>query len=373
MKVDLDQEREPNNRVYLRFEGVQNPLSNPTFTMKWNNQFLGPKGWQQDRFVIVADQTVVGQSLHLWLPGSMADYLLSGQSVQVEVPELDERPMVMPTRFRRIRSASRAQPADDRTVRVPDSSPPTPLREDQVKATNAERQLPPSDNEPLRPNAAPPPNPDAKGAAGNDAKDSSNTVPGGRGGPSWLGGASQPNAEEAPQPPSPPPPNSNPSFWRRSLVPGGVGVAIAVVFFFGGWMAHHWTYGGSGGAIPLVVQRQAFSPFDLRFEELRDQSPMGRHPNSVAEQGTLERGTHFYNYGRAASANGKLTEESVYWFKQSAKLCEVASIYALGVAYWKGEGTPSDRVVGYQLLRIAAAMGLPQAKEYIRTLRPDGD
>lgn len=163
------------------------------------------------------------------------------------------------------------------------------------------------------------------------------------------------------------------SLYRRSLALV-LAVATAVVFFAAGWMTRYSMSPPQAAGPVVVVERQAFSPFDLRLGELRELSPRGIRPLEVSPQESPQRALRFYNRGRAAATNDKITDESVYWFKQSARLCEATSLYALGVAYWKGEGVPQpERVMGYQLLRIATAMGQPQAKEFIRTLRPESE
>lgn len=164
-----------------------------------------------------------------------------------------------------------------------------------------------------------------------------------------------------------------PKASRRSLAPV-LAVLTAVVFFAAGWMTRYSMSPQQPVGPIALVERQAFFPLDLRLGELRELSPRGVRPLEVSPQESPERALRFYNRGRAAATNDRINDEAVYWFKQSARLCEATSLYALGVAYWKGEGVPQpDRIMGYQLLRIATAMGQPQAKEFIRTLRPESE
>ncbi|MGH6815028.1 MAG: hypothetical protein ACREC6_04930 [Hyphomicrobiaceae bacterium] len=303
--------------IDLRVAGVASELTDPSITIRWlaANTTLDAAGWGDRPAKLLCRQRLDNGTLVLTLDAWHASHIAGGTGVKIEVPELGL--------------------SEDLAWRpvapVPTVDPPVP----------APAGFEPREDMPAKPPVLP-----------SEAET----------------GPREAETESRPSPvPAPP---------RRRLWP-----ALAAAFLCGGFAGAAALYTATLRDRPALLgsvvrpapqgpntgalSERAYAPLRLQVLGLADRSPRGKLRDRVATVHDPERARNFYAEGQKASAGDVITDEAVYWFRQSVGLCDSSAVYGLGLALWRGQGAERDPVTGFQLLRLATALGQPQAKVFM--------
>src|SRR5262249_18527893 len=157
--------------------------------------------------------------------------------------------------------------------------------------------------------------------------------------------------------------------WRGIAAAVLVGLIIG---FFCKYISDEYVPGSSQFAPGPVnrkislVQTDAFGPLSKDLTQIADKSPEGLTTDALPgiTPLTVNRGRSFYNYGAQKARDGQKVE-ATYWYKRAVQTLEVDALTFLGDGYLNGDGVPRDVRTGYQLLRLAAALGSEKAKNYL--------
>lgn len=377
MSLRIEQDRDT-GRVYLRIEGVSKRLKDPTFriTAAQGHKTLGRSGWSTEPYLIRAvDQELSGGDLRLPIEDVVVNHPDPGETVFVEVPELDLiRPMHWPT----------LQPISDTGV-APVTGPdkielPHQPRPKQPPIVVPPRVDGPPGDEPLggktggdtaAPDAGagetPPPGPDAPSGQTGEEKDA--TPPGPQDDtPNEDSGYKDLNDDRDEPTPPPTPPRPWPPRWLAAM-------AAFVVGAIAGCGATYYMYrstleeGDRLRSENAILREFAFAPMASVVGNLEARSPNNIDPRQKVSPLLPDRAVKLYNVGYDASKAGQ-QREAIYWFRQATKQCETDSMTYLGDAYLHGQlgsGGP-DAVTGFQLMRCAAALGNETARDTLGRL-----
>ncbi len=321
--------------VCLRVKRFGRKLDNASIVIRFiaTQQTLSRTGWSTAREMVDVVQELEATDLLLVIPPRLANHIDLGTGVEIEIPGLR-------VSFEHLwRSVGDVELREQSQSIVPEPLPP--------------------------PAPAPAPGP---------------------------GPAPVPAPEPAPGPVPAPVPAPEPAPGPAPSAKGGSGalkwVFAAAAFVVGAMLGAGAIY---AFAPPTVIQRteviqrvekvtpvdqqtlvrRAYLPLRFDFPPVGQRSPAGKVPEQVAPPSLPDRAARLYNEATATFAprSATPTAESIFWMRQAVSLCHAQSIYALGAAYWRGEGAlQKDQITGFQLMRFAASMGFGPARTDIRGL-----
>lgn len=337
--------------IELRVATSVSALDNPHVHIRWlnHNKSLGDGGWGNEPTPLAVGQRREGNDLVLLLEQRHASHIKQGTLVEIEIPGLG----ITEQLFWLAPGSEIGKPQEKEVT------PPAP----------------PSSRSP----PTPPPKIETKDPTGGFFE----TV---------IEKKIQENIKAEPekvpktplvQPPPPPPivPSSGRYLWVAGLATvvafllGSLSGSGGIFYYYG---LHECVRVGPNSCVrqcPAIpdtseLAERAYAPLKLGVSRLPDKSPRGLLLNTVVAPTDAQRATKYYDQGRrsVSTVNGAevFTEESVYWFRQSVNACYSRGLFGLGRAYWNKEGvTDADKLTGFQLLRLGAALGSTEARDFI--------
>jgi hypothetical protein len=410
--VTIEQNLE-SRQTYLRLRGVGHLLNKPQYSIGGDsNEMLGPEGWKNHLIVNEARQCLDGRDLLLEIDSRLINYIEPGRAIEIQVDELKFAERIQPphlmsfpsskaplppgvTVYDFVKSSFGGGPPDPLLKKWEDfeqSRPPPRPRDDEETRSPHEiqndqgrqpftpdmdaltrnildgeppdsgheadhtKRVDPDDDEPLDEDHGHTREVTEDQIDVAEDEHDADAVPAGD-----LKEDHEP-AEDAPETT----PRSN---WKSIAAAIFVGLIIG---FFCKYITDEyapWPEQSTPGATTRTVallQTDAFGPLSEDLKKLPDKSPLGLAPDDLPEMKplTINRGKSFFNYGATKALENK-RDEAVYWYKRSVKMIEPDALTFLGDGYLNGDGVPRDARTGYQLLRLAAALGSEKARSYL--------
>jgi hypothetical protein len=412
--VTIEQNLE-SRQTYLRLRGVGHLLNKPQYSIGGDsNEMLGPEGWKNHLIVNEARQCLDGRDLLLEIDSRLINYIEPGRAIEIQVGELKFAERIQPPHLMSFPSSRAPLPPGATVYDFVKSSfvagaAPDPILK---KWEDFEQSRPPrlpDDEETRSPHEMqndqrrPPFSPDMEGLtqsildgepldSGDEAghtvridpeEDEPSEEPGDQGYTREVpkdrvddaedehdeGIAPAGDPEEDHEPAEDEPETAPRRNWKTIAAAILVGLIIG---FFSKYITDEYapwpeqsTPGATNRTIALL-QTDAFGPLSEDLKRLPDKSPLGLAPDDLPEMKplTINRGKSFFNYGATKASENK-RDEAVYWYKRSVKMIEPDALTFLGDGYLNGDGVPRDARTGYQLLRLAAALGSEKARSYL--------
>jgi Sel1 repeat len=412
--VTIEQNLE-SRQTYLRLRGVGHLLNKPQYSIGGDsNEMLGPEGWKNHLIVNEARQCLDGRDLLLEIDSRLINYIEPGRAIEIQVGELKFAERIQPPPLMSFPSSKAPLPSGVMVYDFVKSSfgggAPDPILE---KWENFEKSRPPprprDDEETRSPHdiqndqLRQPFTPDMDGLtrsildgepldSGHQADHTTRVDPeddepseefGDRGHtrevPPDQIDVTEDEHDADPGPagdlkedhePAEDEPETTPQHNWKSIA-AAILVGLVIGFFckyitdeYGPWPEQS-TPGATNRTIALL-QTDAFGPLSEDLKKLPEKSPLGLAPDDLPDMKplTINRGKSFFNYGATKALENK-RDEAVYWYKRSVRMIEPDALTFLGDGYLNGDGVPRDARTGYQLLRLAAALGSEKARSYL--------
>jgi hypothetical protein len=397
--VTIEQNLE-SRQTYLRLKGLGYMLNEPKFSIGGDsNEMLGPAGWKNQDIANGALQCLDGDDLLLEMDSRLIAYIEPGRALEVGIPELGFTQRIQPPRLHVFPPSNAPPPPGTKvfefegtTARVerkpeqprPQINPGQPRGNHENMGRGSEQS---GDEEPTRDLSGR--NSNGEGEGETHYFPSGETEPPDEPTEEKKGGTSLFNPDNIPiehpgddpvEPTEPPvveevketPVESERGRPSRILVAAAL-VAGLVVGFCSKYFADEYgllptqvTTSGPANRNLALVQTDAYGPLGEDLRRLPEKSPLGLSPDAVPgiTPLTVNRGRSYYNYGSLKAREGNKAEAS-YWYKRSVLMIEPEALTFLGDAYLNGEGLPRDIRTGFQLLRLAAALGNENARSVL--------
>jgi hypothetical protein len=397
--ITIEQNLE-SRQTYLRLKGVGYMLNDPKFSIIGDsNEMLGPAGWKNQDIANGALQCLDGNDLLLEMDARLIAYIEPGRALEVGIPELGFTQRIQPPRLH-VFPPSNAPPPPGTKVFEFEGAAARPARGPEKPRPQINREPPPlsrenmgragaqfgSDDEGLTRDISGR-NSGSEGAgethhfqSGTDGPEPPDDTTD-KGGTELFDPHDLPNVGDHPDKPTEPPVVESgeetpvePERGRpsRILVAAAL-VAGLVVGFFSKYLVDEYgllpsqvtTSAGANRKLALV-QTDAYAPLGEDLRRLPDKSPAGLAPDALPGMSplTVNRGRSYFNYGAQKAREGN-NAEATYWYKRSVMMIEPDALTFLGSGYLNGEGLPRDVRTGFQLLRLAAALGNERARSYL--------
>jgi hypothetical protein len=396
-------------QTYFRLKGVGRELDSGLIRIRRldTNEMLGPGGWKKQVSSNIVSQTLDGDDLLLEISADLINYIDTGRAIELQVDELQLTAEILPGELHPYPKSKAVQAEEPRWTFKPPRRMGKPPLPPLPKSASSGRSS--TSHDELEEDADPEKTQDISNGGSTDrARDTGHardedgetreideideiTVPpereGGDRGDEGTREVDPPDSESPRLPPKvvkppPPPPPEEPetkgskdkpseteatSGGARRLVPV---VAALLVGCFVGFFAKYFydEYRPLEVIDPqrvALLEAAAFGPLNRTLRQVADKSPAGVQPERIAKRIDADRARKFYAEGAAKSRENNKTE-AVYWYKQSLLTCEPEALAYLGDAVVFGQGGLSaDPRTGFQLLRLAAALGNEQAKDQV--------
>lgn len=376
-------------QTYLRLKGVGHLLREPKFSIAGDsNEMLGPAGWKNQDIANGARQCLDGDDLLLEMDSRLIAYIEPGRALEVGIPELGFKRRIQPPRLQVFPSSSAPLPPGTKVFdwQFGGDSGRAERKPEEPKPHDDHENIGNRDHESFRSGGDEEPTRDISGRnSGNkfdfqpdideadervDTTDEDGTrrVEPEPGPDESTDGPVEPDGEEndTERPVEPELRRSSRAVVAAALVAG------LVVGFFSkyivdeyGLLPNEVTPGSLSRKLALV-QTDAFGPLSEDLKRLPDKSPLGVSPDAVPgiTPLTVNPSRSYFNYGAQRAREGNKAE-AIYWYKRSVKMIEPEAFTFLGDGYLTGEGAPHDVRTGFQLLRLAAALGSEAARSYL--------
>jgi hypothetical protein len=392
--VTIEQNLE-SRQTYLRLRGVGHLLSKPQYSISGDsNEMLGPEGWKNQLIVNEARQCLDGRDLLLEIDSRLINYIEPGRAIEIQVGELKFAERILPPHLMSFPSSKAPLPPGV-ILKKWVEQPPAPRLPDGEETRSPHEIQNHQRREPFAPDmdgltqsilGGEPP--DSGDEAGHTMRidpedDEPSDESGDRGHTREVPGdqidAAEDERDADPVPVGDLKEGQEPAEDEPETTPGRNWKSIAAAIFVGliiGFFCKYitdeyapWpeqTTPGATNRTIALLQTDAFGPLSEDLKKLPDKSPLGLAPDDLPEMKplTINRGKSFFNYGATKALENK-RDEAVYWYKRSVKMIEPDALTFLGDGYLNGDGVPRDARTGYQLLRLAAALGSEKARSYL--------
>lgn len=382
-------------QTYFRLKGVLHLLQKSVIKIRRldTNEMLGPDGWKKQDLANDVGQTLDKGDLLLEIDSKLINHIDPGRAIELRVEELGLTAEILPGEifpYAKTKAVNRPVHIFQRSAGPRGPQPPVapvivPEPPPEPKPPLASAST--ASTQPTRPETTVPPPPGSNGAATDHASQLTAKLDTGSNGsaqqggePGSNGGASNPAPEPAAstQPESPPTVQTDPQPSSQAaankVATGRTWVSVTtalvlggVIGYFGKFIVEEYIQGRSDVSPGQIAQLEAaaFAPLNPTLRQFQDKSPAGVTPDTVASRTSPDRARAFYNYG-VQKAQDNNQAEAVYWYKQSLATCDVNALAYLGDALVFGEGRlSSDARTGFQLLRLATALGHDDAKNQL--------
>jgi hypothetical protein len=387
-------------QTYFRLKGVGRLLDSGLIRIRRldTNEMLGPEGWKKQVLSNIVSQTLDGDDLLLEISAKLINHIDTGRAIELQVDELRLTEEILPGELHPYPNSKAVQALP-------------PVFKFQPPPRRGKDPAPPPLVSPApEPPHEPSPGADVEGSSGSAddatqeivtgdspahvAKEADGTVeientgpPDAQAGDGGGGTIEVPLTEpEKPAPDTsqkPAPKNGEtdkktepvtPMGGGRKLMPIAAALLVGIVLGFFSKPIYDEYFPSlpvEGGITPAqiaLLEATAFGPLSTSLREVADKSPAGVQPDRIAPRTAPDRARLYYAEGARKSQENNKTE-AVYWYKQSLRTCEAEALAYLGDAFVFGQGNLSrDARTGFQLLRLAAALGSADAKQQLISL-----